>query len=216
MQNNISILGAFCTFAGGVSVALINKGSQELSLIVIAVVLVIWMIHFYAHFKSNKKSSICLEKHIFFDEIDGIIEYTLKEMRLINPKKQVLVRKYFTLYMQNMRDKYLQVCKLSIKTADELNKANQKAFRDAISELHIKAEGEGIPKIFIEKMEEWRFYKVETAFQGIYKIINSETLSTLQDKQSCILYMFLNGIRLLLLEIEQQVDQMNGELEKVI
>lgn len=163
--------------------------------------------------RKKQTKELALTEHIFFTNINKMLAYDINNLPITNVLKKRVVSCFLKILFTKLHSVTLNLCNnLDKEPLKDISSLYVKAINDAENE----AIREGVPEIFIEKFRSWDTKHIQAIINSMNQITSSRFHRTDYERMKAILDI-LNAItQLQLLDIEQTIDSLNGELERAI
>lgn len=166
-------------------------------------------------FTRRKRDIMMLKDHPIFRDIDSWISVRVRALDIQCPSKKAMASAYLAIYFEEMQKFYTDLCdhydQYAICSHDLY-----KSLHSVINETNEKATVVYIPALFLDKMNA-RFLKhIDILSQAIASSTTKKSYSTEFEQVSSILDMSLLFLHMEVDAIEDNINSMNGELERVL
>ena len=155
-----------------------------------------------------------LKEHAIFREIDSWIKVKSGAMNIASPSKKAMAEQYMRIYFTEALTVYRDIC-MNYKELAKTPHTIYKVLHKIVSNTNDQAVAACIPSLFIEKMQT-RFFKHIDILSNSIVMADISTYSTAFDQISSVLDMSLLFIQMEADTIEETINSMNGELERVL
>ena len=155
-----------------------------------------------------------LKEHAIFREIDSWIKVKSGAMNITSPSKKAMAEQYMKIYFSEALDVYRRICN-DYRELAKTPHTIYKVLHKVVSNTNERAVAACIPSIFIEKMQT-RFFKHIDILSDSIVMADISTYSTAFDQISSVLDMSLLFIQMEADTIEETINGMNGDLERVL
>lgn len=163
----------------------------------------------------KRKNMDALREHPIFREIDSWIKVKCKTLDIRTPSKKAMAEKYLQLYFQESYIVYRELCADYDKYA-AVPRTIYKTLHNIVNATNEKAVLAYIPSLFIDKMNARFFKHIDILSQSIAMSSSANLYSSDFEQILSILDMSLVFIQLEVDTIEDTINSMNGELEKLL
>lgn len=172
-------------------------------------------IRFMTHPFNRRRLEIAeLKEHAIFREIDSWIKVKSGTMNIVSPSKKAMAEQYMKIYFSEALDVYKDMC-TNYKELARSPHTIYKVLHRVVSNTNERAVAACIPSLFIDKMQT-RFFKHIDILSNSIVMADISTYSTAFDQISSVLDMSLLFIQMEADTIEETINSMNGELERVL
>ena len=167
--------------------------------------------------KKNKKIKSLkeLKKHPFFHNVDYLINYKIPYIDLKEKGRTEIFRDFlrikFTVYKESL-NRFLDK---EIKPSEFESEINNH-FNEAIQEYINRCLGAGIPQIVVDKFQQWHMPRIEFTNMAIEQICKTEIIDNDIEKMFAILTIYDSALYATVIDAEQTLKKLNGELTGTI
>ena len=154
-----------------------------------------------------------LKKHQFFLLMHYWINVEIDNLPITNELKKRVVIKFLKIKFSIFEKNFLNFI-ANINTTDDPDL--EKIFLDSIMECEETAIHKYIPELFIEKFRQWHSSHISITFEAIRSINESTFYDSSYEKVAATLDILLFTFRLTIVDAEKTINELNGELEKVL
>ena len=166
-------------------------------------------------FTRRKREIQMLMDHPIFRDISSWVNIKVRALDIQCPSKREMATAYLTIYFEEMQQFYTNLC----DHYDEYTVCSRtmyKSLHNVIGIVNERATAVYVPKMFLDKMDV-RFLKhIDILSQTIASSMSKKSYSTEFEQVSSILDMSLLFLHMEVDAIEDTINSMNGELEKVL
>lgn len=166
-------------------------------------------------FTRRRREIQMLMDHPLFRDISSWVNIKVRALDIQSPSKRSMATAYLTIYFEEMQRFYTNVC----EHYDEYTVCSRtmyKSLHNTIGIINERATAIYIPKLFLDKMNA-RFLKhIDILSQTISSSMSKRSYSTEFEQVSSILDMSLLFLHMEVDVIEATINNMNGELQKVL
>lgn len=172
--------------------------------------------HFFTTPSSRKRKEIALLKeHPIFRDIDSWINIKIGGLDIQSPSKKAMAKKYLEIYFNEVRNFYINLCN-NYDTYVARPRNIYQTLHTVINATNEKAIAVYVPTLFIEKMNVRFFKHIDILSQSIVSSSTKRAYSTEYEQVSSILDMSLLFLHMEVDTIENTINSMNGELERIL
>lgn len=165
------------------------------------------LIILYASFKQPAKQPCDMKQHPLFQRMKYFREIKINSLNFSTPKKQDLFRKALLIKFD--------ISEKIIREQLFNNKVSRNLFLDIINGYENAWNTERFPKIFIDKFRKWHNPRLIEGNEQLNFILDS-TFHQGDEKIVAILDLCLHLYNWTIIDAEQSLSQLNGELEKAL
>lgn len=170
---------------------------------------------FSTPFTKRKREIRKLMDHPIFRDISSWVTIKVRALDIQCPSKREMASAYLSIYFEEMQRFYADLC----SKYDEYTVCSNtlyKSLHGVIGDVNERAVTVYIPTLFLDKMNK-RFLKhIDILSQTITTTMSKKAYSTELEQVSSILDMSLLFLHMEVDTIEDTINSMNGELEKVL
>lgn len=167
----------------------------------------------WEHLKLLFKKKDPLKKHPFFYTIEHYMEIELYNLPIENPVKKRVVVSFMKIQFKSFYDEALTMVNKLEST--DLSDTQKKIFK-CVADAEDDAVKNGIPYIFIEKFRKWNSKNIDIMVDYVNQITRSEFYPTKHNKMAAILDILQFSLRIMLVDAEDTINEMNGDLERAL
>lgn len=167
--------------------------------------------------KNIKKTKESLRNHIFFNEIAYMIDVTSWKIDYEhNPIRSSMVRKFIRIKLKAIERNYKKLVDDIIdgKEIDIFEYNN--ILTKIVVEYEREARDKKIPQVFINKFSQWHTPKIKQIREITEFIVRSSIYDDTVEKTSAILDIILMVLHLTLMDADNTLNNMNGDLDNVL
>ena len=165
--------------------------------------------------KRRKKEIALLKEHPIFRDIDSWINIKVGALDIQCPSKKAMAKTYLEIYFREIRSFYLNLCDNYDTYVSSPHNIYQ-TLHTVINATNEKAVAVYVPTLFINKMNVRFFKHIDILSQSIVSSSTNKSYSSEFEQVSSILDMSLLFLHMEVDTIENTINSMNGELEKVL
>lgn len=159
------------------------------------------------------KKQPSLKQHSFFVAVEHYINIELANLPIENELKKRVVVAFMTTQLRTFSDTAMElVDNVNVLSIDECEKTLIKC----LSEAEDDALKKGIPSIFIEKYRKWNSENIKIMIDSVNQICSSKFYLTNYDKMLAILDVLKYSFRVMIIDAEQTINELNGDLERAL
>lgn len=167
----------------------------------------------WEHLKLLFKKRHALKKHSFFYTIEHYMEIELYNLPIENPIKKRVVVSFMKIQFKTFYDEALNMAN-NLESID-LSDCQKKIFK-CVSNAEDDAIKNGIPNVFIEKYRKWNSKNIDIMVDSVNQIVRSDFYPTKHNKMAAILDILQFSLRIMLVDAEDTINEMNGDLERAL
>lgn len=156
-----------------------------------------------------------LKEHPIFRDIDSWIHVKVRALDIQCPSKRAMAEAYLEIYFREIRSFYLNLCD-NYTSYVSYPHYIYKTLHTVITTTNEKAVAVYVPTLFIGKMNTRFFKHIDILSKSIVSSSSKKSYSTEYEQVSSILDMSLLFLQMEVDTIETTINDMNGELEKVL
>ena len=168
-------------------------------------------------FNFFKKEPCDLTEHTFFSNINYWVNIGIDKIPINNPIKKRVVSKFLKIKFLSY-DKHLkEFIKKTLTITKECDIVEiQNLLINIVKDYEDEINKKGIPDIFIEKFKKLHENNLQIIFDAIGSICTSKFYDSLHEKMAAILDILLFSFRVTFTDVEQTINEINGEIESVL
>lgn len=156
-----------------------------------------------------------LTEHPIFREIDSWIKVKSGALNIASPSKKAMAEKYLTIYFAESYNCFHNMCMNYVRVADSPH-IIYKTLHKIVDSTNERAIAACIPTLFVDKMNTRFFKHIDILSNTIVMANLGGSYSTEYEQVSNVLDMALLFIQMEADSIENTINHMNGELERVL
>jgi len=157
-------------------------------------------------------------EHIFFYNINYWVNIGIDKIPITNPIKKRVVSKFLKIKFLSY-DRHLKHF-INNKIGNNTRECDivemQNLLIEIVKDYEDEIKKKGIPEIFIEKFKKLHESNLQIIFDAIGSICTSKFYDSLQEKMAAILDVLLFSFRVTFTDVEQTINELNGEIESVL
>lgn len=167
--------------------------------------------------KNIKKTKESLRNHIFFNEIAYMIDVTSWKIDYEhNPIRSAMVRKFIRIKLKAIERNYKKLVDDIIDGKEiDISEYNN-ILTKIVVEYEREARDKKIPQVFINKFSQWHTPKIKQIREITEFIVRSSIYDDTVEKTSAILDIILMVLHLTLMDADNTLNNMNGDLDNVL
>ena len=192
---------------------------EIVSVIITAIVsplLVIWLKNYYSSKKPKLKKST-IKEHPFFSEIQYMIDISIEKINIEDDiLRTKMIRKFLKIKLLSTQKNFGELTNSSsldvdssLATCDYIN-----CITKIVRDYEMESIKNNVPEVFIRRFSEWHTPKIIIIRDLIEYICRSNIYDTDTEKLSAILDIVLMVLHLTMMDAEDTIKSMNGELTK--
>ena len=158
---------------------------------------------------------ILKETHPYFSKIDNLITVKLPFTKIGGPVRTLIFRDVLKVFYETSKNINYRLLDDHITLENFLSK-NREALNDIIKESTETMENYGIPKIVIEKFWEWNYKRHEYVINTLSDIDSSTIFNSIVEKQYAALNLYQSTSYFVLMDAENTLKNLNGDLTGTI
>ncbi|MDD3172061.1 MAG: hypothetical protein PHF63_00075 [Herbinix sp.] len=163
-------------------------------------------------FNFGKNRQHNLLNHSLFSTLSYCADVQTPTFNISSKSKKTLICFFMqtvkTVYTKNISSK-LEDPSFDIGTAPNF-------FIDINIQINTELKQQGVPEIFIERMNVWNRDNNDATHSALESIVNSEFYSSSYDEWLAVLNIFTFYIQILAVSMEKTMDSFNGDLESAL
>lgn len=165
----------------------------------------------------RKKSKDGLRSHIFFSEINYMIDVTSWKLEYNNnPTRTAMVRKFIRIKLKSIERNFKKLVDDAIDGKDISVCDYNNTITKIVVDYEREAREKRIPQQFINKFSMWHTPKIKQIRDITEFISRSNIYDGTIEKTSAVLDIILMTLHLTLMDADDTLNNMNGELDSVL
>lgn len=156
-----------------------------------------------------------LTEHPIFREIDSWVKVKSGAMNIKSPSKKAMAEKYLTIYFTESYNCFHNMCTNYVRVSESPHTI-YKTLHKVVNSTNEQAIAACIPTLFVDKMNTRFFKHIDILSNTIVMANIGSSYSSEYERISSVLDMALLFIQMEADSIEDTINNMNGELERVL
>jgi len=201
------------------SLELIMESSKTNGIVWTMLLALFWLLYKWLDKKLAKDiEKVGVEKnlaiHPFFDKMYDYINKSIADIKVEDPLRKKLQDKFLKIKFQTFSDETLKFIQqdLNLMSALELKSKTNKYLTDTINLYNDRCKLTGIPKLFIDKFDEWHNPHTEIVTKAIENTCNSTYFYTNTERMAIILDNCIVAFHDTIMDSELTLSSLNGKL----
>lgn len=162
------------------------------------------------HVKNDKKR---LKKHIFFEKVNYWINYQIDNIKLPSKRKENMAKKFLCIYVTTFED----LLNNYIDRGDYEHPSELiDIYLRGMTEVKTAALSIGVPKLFLDKYEEYQDAQTSAIYEQMKIIVSSDFYESDIEKIITVFDAITYAFIYIILNAERTLRNMNGELERAL
>ena len=154
---------------------------------------------------------ILKEMHPYFSKIDSLITVKLPFTKIGGPVRTLIFRDVLKIFYETSRDINYKLLDEHI-TLDNFLSKNREALNEIIKNSTERMHDYGIPEVVVEKFWEWNYKRHEYVMNTLSDIDSSTIFSSVIEKQYAALNLYQSTSYFVLMDAENTLKNLNGDL----
>ncbi len=166
--------------------------------------------------KKLKRRNFDLMKHPVHSRIDYWLKFKITHLQIQSDFRREVISDFLQVKLSTWKIHLLSLSQLNNINKLSIEELEIKILEDldrAITEYNKKCENQGIPKMFIEKFNEWHMDKVEDTYKRITQICQSSFYINNKHKIGAVLDKYMDALNATIIDAERTLQDVNGEMK---
>ena len=155
------------------------------------------------------------ETHPYFSKIDNLINVKLPFTKIGGPVRTMIFREVLKIFYETAKRKNYRLLDEHITLENFLSK-NREYLNMLVEESSETMKNYGIPDIVIEKFWEWNYKRHEYVMSNLSDIDSSAVFGSVVEKQYAALNLYQSASYFVLMDAENTLKNLNGDLTGTI
>lgn len=155
------------------------------------------------------------ETHPYFSKIDNLINVKLPFTKIGGPVRTMIFRDVLKIFYETAKRKNYRLLDEHITLENFLSK-NREYLNMLVEESSETMKNYGIPDIVIEKFWEWNYKRHEYVMSNLSDIDSSAVFGSVVEKQYAALNLYQSASYFVLMDAENTLKNLNGDLTGTI
>lgn len=155
------------------------------------------------------------ETHPYFSKIDNLINVKLPFTKIGGPVRTMIFRDVLKIFYETAKRKNYRLLDEHITLENFLSK-NREYLNMLVEESSETMRNYGIPEIVIEKFWEWNYKRHEYVMSNLSDIDSSAVFGSVVEKQYAALNLYQSASYFVLMDAENTLKNLNGDLTGTI
>lgn len=153
--------------------------------------------------------------HPYFTKIDNLIEIKLPITRIGGPVRTLIFRDILKIFYETAKAVNIKLLEQNI-TLDNFLQKNEESLNEIVCQSKSKMREEGVPEVVIEKFWQWNYKRHEYVAATLSDIDSSTVFHSAIEKQCAALNLYQNACYFVLMDAENTLKNLNGDLTGTI
>lgn len=155
------------------------------------------------------------DMHPYFSKVDNLIKVKLPITKIGGPVRTLIFRDVLKIFYESGKAVNLELLSKDI-TLDNFLSINLEGLTDIVKNATNEMRDYGVPQVVIEKFWEWNYKRHEYVMSTISDIDSSNVFNTVLEKQYAVLNLYQSASYFVLLDAENTLKSLNGDLSGTI